>query len=347
MWLSSWVYISELLDEWNLSSCRTVSTPFPSNYSDLPSAPPLSLPSISDADLVPQYQWLVGCLLYLAISTCPDISFYAMWLGQFNATPTRVHLLLAKHVLRYLAGTCTLALSLGAPSSRIPSTLSGYVQNVGCADADWASDTIDRKSIRATRTFFRDLSCLGQLLNRRQLHFLLLKRNIMLWRILSRKPFGSVLFFVCWNCLSLVPFLFLVIIRLLVPYRILPPSLLALNISTSITILSMIMFKRILFQLLGYLLQICQQIFLPKHYLLFLFLTIAMFLAFPFLLLPFNFNFLLLFLSWWGCVDIGHWFRTSTFMITWLHSYINLAQSICSSVVTSSFPTLRIMPCRV
>jgi hypothetical protein len=143
IWLSSRVYVSELLDEWNLTSCRTVSTPFPSNYSDLPSAPPASLPSVSDADLVPQYQRLVGCLLYLAISTRPDISFYAMWLGQFNATPTRTHLLLAKHVLRYLAGTRALALCLGAPSSRIPSTLSGYIRNVGCADADWASDTVD------------------------------------------------------------------------------------------------------------------------------------------------------------------------------------------------------------
>ena len=99
LWLSSHVYVSELLAEWNLTSCRTVTTPFPSNYLDLPPACPTSLPSISDSDLVPQFQRLVGCLLYLAIATHPDISFYAMWLGQFNATPTRNHLLLAKHVL--------------------------------------------------------------------------------------------------------------------------------------------------------------------------------------------------------------------------------------------------------
>jgi hypothetical protein len=155
IWLSSHVYIAELLDEWNLTSCRTASIPFPSNFSDLPSAPPTSLPSISDADLVPQYQRLVGCLLYLAIATRPDISFYAMWLGQFNSTPTRTHLLLAKHVLRYLAGTRTLALRLGAPSHRVPSTLSGYMKNVGCSDADWASDAVDRKSISGYSFFFQ------------------------------------------------------------------------------------------------------------------------------------------------------------------------------------------------
>jgi hypothetical protein len=155
IWLSSHVYITELLEEWNLSSCRTVTTPFPSNFLDLPSAPPTSLPSISDAELVPQYQRLVGCLLYLAVATRPDISYYAMWLGQFNASPTRNHFLIAKHVLRYLSGTRTLALCLGAPSSRIPLTLSGYMKNVGCSDADWASDAIDRKSISGYSFFFQ------------------------------------------------------------------------------------------------------------------------------------------------------------------------------------------------
>ena len=154
LWLSSRIYVSELLEEWNLSSCRPVSVPFPSNLPDLTSAPPNSLPAISDADLLPQYQRLVGCLLYLAIATRPDIAYYAMWLGQFNANPTRAHFLIAKHVLRYLAGTRTLALCLGAPSSRIPSSLGAYLQNVGCSDADWASDAADRKSISGYSFYF-------------------------------------------------------------------------------------------------------------------------------------------------------------------------------------------------
>ena len=89
LWLSSHVYVAELLDEWHLTTCRTVPTPFPSNFSAPPPAPSNSLPASSDVDLVPQYQRLVGCLLYLAVSTRPDISFYAMWLGQFNAAPSR------------------------------------------------------------------------------------------------------------------------------------------------------------------------------------------------------------------------------------------------------------------
>ena len=105
LWFSPHLYISELLGEWNLSSCRSVSTPFSSTLPDSSSIPPNSLPDISDMDLLPQYQRLVGCLLYLAISSRPDITYYAMWLGQHNAHPTHAHFLLAKHVLRYLAGT--------------------------------------------------------------------------------------------------------------------------------------------------------------------------------------------------------------------------------------------------
>ena len=154
IWLSSHVYVSDLLDEWNLSSCKPASTPFPAGISPLSPAPVNSLPDISDADLVPRYQRLVGCLLYLAISTWPDISYYAMWLGQYNSAPTRAHFLAAKHVLRYLSGTKTLALCLGSSSPRVPSTLSCYMQNVGCSDADWASDAADRKSISGYSFYF-------------------------------------------------------------------------------------------------------------------------------------------------------------------------------------------------
>ena len=155
LWLSSHVYVAELLEEWNLTSCRAVSTPFPTNLTpSLSSAPANALPDISDVDLIPKYQRLVGCLLYLAIATRPDLSYYAMWLGQFNAKPTRAHFLAAKHVLRYLAGTRTLALCLGTPFSPVPSSLKGFMQSVGCSDADWASDSVDRKSISGYSFYF-------------------------------------------------------------------------------------------------------------------------------------------------------------------------------------------------
>ena len=87
LWLLLHVYIAELLDEWHLTNCRPATTPFPAKVLD--SSTPLNvLPDIMDAELLPKYQCLVGCLLYLAIASCPDLSYYVMWLGQFNASPS-------------------------------------------------------------------------------------------------------------------------------------------------------------------------------------------------------------------------------------------------------------------
>ena len=77
-----------------------------------------------------------------------------MWLGQFNASPSRSHFLAAKHVLCYLAGTQKLSLGLGAPSSNIPVLISSFMQNFRCSDADWASETTDRKSISGYSFYF-------------------------------------------------------------------------------------------------------------------------------------------------------------------------------------------------
>jgi hypothetical protein len=93
--------------------------------------------------------------MYLAIATRPDITYYAMWLGHFSAKPTHSHMLIAKHVLCYLGSTKLLALSLGISSLVAPGTLRGYMQNMGCSDADWASDTLDQKSISGYSFYFQ------------------------------------------------------------------------------------------------------------------------------------------------------------------------------------------------
>jgi Reverse transcriptase (RNA-dependent DNA polymerase) len=153
LWLSSHLYVSELLAEWHLSNAKYPPTPFPYKFAiqDQPTA----LPDISDDDLLTKYQRLVGCLMYLGVSTRPDIAYYAMWLGQFSSKPSRSHMLAAKHVLRYLGGTKLLALSLGLPSPSMPTSLNGFIKSMGCSDADWASDAIDRKSISGYSFFFQ------------------------------------------------------------------------------------------------------------------------------------------------------------------------------------------------
>jgi hypothetical protein len=141
LWLSSHLYVAKLLTEWNLSNAKYPSTPFP--YKFTVQDQPTALPDLSDADLLAKYQCLVGCLMYLGVTTHPDIAYYAMWLGQFSSKPAHSHMLAAKHVLRYLRGTKLLALSLGVSPTSIPDSLSGFMKSMGCSDADWASDTMD------------------------------------------------------------------------------------------------------------------------------------------------------------------------------------------------------------
>lgn len=51
------------------------------------------------------YQSLIGSLMYLAVSTRPNISCAISVLNQFNTNPGKTHWSAAKRVLRYLKDT--------------------------------------------------------------------------------------------------------------------------------------------------------------------------------------------------------------------------------------------------
>jgi hypothetical protein len=74
--------------------------------------------------------------MYLT-NTRIDICFVVNTLIQFLVEPRRVHLVAAKHVMRYLKGTIYYGLSYDGDHNF---TLSGYT------DADWARSVSDRKS---------------------------------------------------------------------------------------------------------------------------------------------------------------------------------------------------------
>ena len=47
---------------------------------------------------------ILGSLMYLAVTTRPDIAFAAQLLARFNSNPGPAHWQAAKHVLHYLKG---------------------------------------------------------------------------------------------------------------------------------------------------------------------------------------------------------------------------------------------------
>jgi hypothetical protein len=74
--------------------------------------------------------------MYL-MNTKPDICFFVNTLSQYLVEPRRVHLVSAKHVMRYLKGMLDFGLSYTGDYDFI---LIGYT------DSDWAGSVSDRKS---------------------------------------------------------------------------------------------------------------------------------------------------------------------------------------------------------
>ena len=96
----------------------------------------LLIDASSEAVDATMYHQMIGSLMYLT-NTRPDICFAVNTLSQFLTDPRHVHLIAAKHFLRYLTGTVDYGLKY-EPNQKI--ILEGYV------DSDWVGSAIDRKS---------------------------------------------------------------------------------------------------------------------------------------------------------------------------------------------------------
>jgi hypothetical protein len=83
------------------------------------------------------YQSAIGGLMYLSMSTRPDITYAVGNLARFSSKPTKTHWTALKRVLRYLKGTMKHGILYSQNESAVC---------VGFSDADWAGDINDRKS---------------------------------------------------------------------------------------------------------------------------------------------------------------------------------------------------------
>lgn len=129
--ISQRVFLENLLCRFNMQECKPIRTPM--EYR-------LRLERGKQAELTDKpYRELVGCLMYVAFTSRPDLCAAANYFSQFQSCPTEQHWVHLKRVLRYIRGTLDLGLVYsgndGAP------VLEAY------ADADWANDLTDRKSL--------------------------------------------------------------------------------------------------------------------------------------------------------------------------------------------------------
>lgn len=127
--ISQETYINDLLQEYNMENCKSSSVPLDSNYQ-------IKCDEKCEKVESTLYQSLIGALLYLALTTRPDILHSVSKLAQRNADPHTEHFKAAKNVLRYLKGTKDLKLKF----------CKGGNQLIGYADADWGGCTTNRKS---------------------------------------------------------------------------------------------------------------------------------------------------------------------------------------------------------
>ena len=82
--LSQTVYIAALLEKFGLKNANPISTPLDPN-TKLDKFEPAD--ESVDSTVTSGYAQLIGSLMYLAISTCPDIAFAMNKLTQFTSNP--------------------------------------------------------------------------------------------------------------------------------------------------------------------------------------------------------------------------------------------------------------------
>src|SRR5215471_12011740 len=102
--LSQSQYILDLLARYNHSDCVPVSTSMDPSCRLSKDQAPSTPEEVEHMKSIP-YIHAVGSLMYLAVSTRPDISYAVGVLARFNSNPGEAHWKVVQHLFKYLKGT--------------------------------------------------------------------------------------------------------------------------------------------------------------------------------------------------------------------------------------------------
>ncbi len=142
------LYVTKALERYDMQECKVVSTPEVVGSHAAENEKDLDVPA--ELQL---FQEMVGTLMYAAVSCRLDIAHAVHALASDMQSPTGRSMQAAKRVLRYLAGTKDVGLVFGSlAGSKVSASDSRGRYNTlvdvcAYADADWANDKKDRKSI--------------------------------------------------------------------------------------------------------------------------------------------------------------------------------------------------------
>jgi hypothetical protein len=135
LWLSQQAYIEKLANEF-------ITEPKSNKWPLTPVAEEELFPLPTEDEVLKtnrtRYQRKIGSILYVAISTRPDIAFAVARLSRYNCRPGKTHQEAADRVIQYLYRTRYRYIQFGHES-----TATSFV----CAsDASFADNTLDQKS---------------------------------------------------------------------------------------------------------------------------------------------------------------------------------------------------------
>ena len=124
-------YVTKMLERFHMTNAKPQGTPIASG------ADKKLVLCKDDKPTNSPYRELVGSLLYLTLSTRPDIAVAVCKLARLVSNATDTHWRIAKGVLRYLIGTTGFGLHF---KRNIKAKLTGYV------DASWADDRNSKRN---------------------------------------------------------------------------------------------------------------------------------------------------------------------------------------------------------
>jgi hypothetical protein len=136
MHLSQRAYIERLLKSFGMDNANSAHTPAPVERLSKSTRP--ETPEEKTRTAMFPFRAFVGTVMYLMITTRPDIAYAVIQLARFVNDPRHEHIAYSKRLMRYLQGTKDLGLCYQRQQTL----------QVRCySDADWAGDVDTRRSV--------------------------------------------------------------------------------------------------------------------------------------------------------------------------------------------------------
>lgn len=117
IYISQYDYGEKILTRFGLENCKSVAAPMNEKQALIP-----RVEGTATKVEIHEFQTNIGTMIWLMVSTRPDISFIVIKLAKHAMNPGYIHLQVLKRVFRYLSGTKHLSISF-APGD---DALSGY-----------------------------------------------------------------------------------------------------------------------------------------------------------------------------------------------------------------------------